>query len=73
MSLAFKKAMNPMNIRKRFSATCVWPLKRLVMDDKMGPNEVFVNIAIEVDDINEINEEYVGKEVVEEVLGEMMT
>ena len=64
MSLALKKAMTPTNIKKEFSATGIWPLNRTAMDDKMGPNKVFVNTPDVVD------EEEVDDEYGEEVLGE---
>ena len=67
MLLALKKAMTPTNIRNGFFATCIWPLNRFAMHDKMGPSEVFVKVKVEV------NEEEVGKEVLEEVLGERIT
>ena len=39
----------------------------------MGPSEVFVNVAVKVHDINEIDEKEVVDEQVEEVLGERIT
>ena len=39
--------------------------KLLAMDDKIRPSEVFVNVAVEV---YEVNEEEVGNEHVKEVL-----
>ena len=65
VSLALKKAMTLANIRKGISATCIWPLNCLAMDDKIRPSEVFVNVAVEV---YEVNEEEVGNEHVKEVL-----
>ena len=56
--------MTPANIQKGFIATGIWPLNREAMDDKMGPSEVFVNAP------DMANEEEVGDEHVEEVLGE---
>jgi hypothetical protein len=37
------------------------------------PNEVFANLAGDVNDVNGFYEEEVAKEVVEEVLGERIT
>ena len=37
----------------------IWPLNRTTMDNKMGSNKVFVNVVVEV---NEVNEEDVGDE-----------
>ena len=71
--IGLEKAMTPTNIRKGFSNKCIWLLSPLAMDDKMGPSEVFVNIAVEVHDINDINENEVANEHVEEVLGERIT
>ena len=39
----------------------------------MGPSEVFVNVAVKVHDINEVDEKEVVDEQVEEVLGERIT
>ena len=56
--------MTSANIQKGFIKTDIWPLNRTTMNDKMGPNEVFVNAP------GVINEEEVDNEHVEEVLGE---
>ena len=41
--LALKKTMTPKNIQKEFIGTSIGPSNQTTMNDKMGPNEVFVN------------------------------
>lgn len=62
--VGLEKCMTLANIMKGFSTTCIWPLNLSAMDDKIMSIEVFVNIAVE---INKVNEEKVGEEEVEEV------
>lgn len=47
-------------MRKGLPTACVWHLNRTIMYDKMGSSEVLVNVAVEVNDVNEVNEEEVG-------------
>ena len=55
------------NIQKWFIATGIWPLNRTTMNDKMGPNEVFVNVPYMV------NEKEVGDEHAEDIIGEIIS
>jgi hypothetical protein len=47
VSLALKKTMTPVNIRKWFLTTCIWPLHQITMDDDIGQTRCFEEVLDE--------------------------